>query len=81
VAENDPLLRRAPWPHKPTKEIARSLRETLTSSWWHARQGRTDRARLVLEFAVLHAICDLEAWTVTEWETIRDELLQARRSQ
>jgi hypothetical protein len=69
---------RAPFPRKPRDEVAASLRQGLVCALSDVRHGRLTDALQRMEDDVIAAVCDLEAWSIEDWERIRSELEAAR---
>lgn len=69
---------RAPFPCKPRAEVAEGLRRALLGAWADLRLGNCARAVSLLEAEVVATVCDIEAYTVDEWERVRRELEEQR---
>jgi hypothetical protein len=72
------MTTRAPWPDKPPRQVARSLREALAMSWTNIRHSEPALAFSELEAAVLYAVCDLESHDLAGWQQTYAQLEEAR---
>jgi hypothetical protein len=70
--------RRAPFPCKPRTEVAAGLRLALERLWADARHGDWQRIVAQFEEELVATVCDLEAFTVEDWERARSDLDSAR---
>lgn len=69
---------RAPWPSKPSSDVASTLRRALDGAWDAVRAGDHASAATLLDAEVRGAICDLSTYTVEAWEHEWARLEEAR---
>jgi len=58
--------------------VAVGLRRALVGAWADLRRGNYARAVSLLEAEVMATVCDMESYTVDEWERVRWELEEQR---